>query len=158
MADVRKYIKINPLDLSPDVAVGVSLPFDGEAVFNSTYSTKDQIKSNLLNVMLTEPGERVFKPNFGVGLRNYLFENYVDNEDLEIKIRTQAELHIPQVELNNVAIIKDPNNHRLIVSIFYTVLTNGERDAIQVNFSPDSGINTSNGSSSPSVGGAGSVY
>ena len=46
MADVRNYIRINPLDIS-DRAVWVSLPFNAEAVFNSTYTTKEQLKSNL---------------------------------------------------------------------------------------------------------------
>ena len=87
MADVRQYIRINHLDTDTDIAIGVSLPFDGTAVFNSTYTTKDQMKSNLLNVILTEPGERLFKPNFGVGLRNYLFENFDDIPELEDRIK-----------------------------------------------------------------------
>ena len=40
--------KINPLDLTPSKGVGVSLPFSGNAVFNTTFETKDAIKSNLI--------------------------------------------------------------------------------------------------------------
>ena len=47
--NIRDYIKINPIDLQSNVAIGVSLPFNGEGVFNLTYTTKEQIKSNLLN-------------------------------------------------------------------------------------------------------------
>ena len=47
-----------PVDTLPDVAVGVSIPFSGKAVFNQTYLTKDQIKSNLINFFLTNKGER----------------------------------------------------------------------------------------------------
>ena len=52
---------INPLDLPTKckVAVGVTLPFDGPAVFNSSYTTKVQVKSNLINLLLTNPGERL---------------------------------------------------------------------------------------------------
>ena len=147
MANVRNYIHINPIDIDQDRAVGVSVPFDGEAVFNSTYTTKDQIKSNMLNVLLTEPGERIYKPNFGVGLRNQLFENFTDKETLEDRIRDQVNRHIPQAELTNVKIQKDPNSHELNVSIFYKVIANNESDAIKVNFSPDEGLNDS-----PSIG------
>lgn len=35
----------------------------------------DEIKQNLKILCLTAPGERVFLPEFGVGLRNYLFQN-----------------------------------------------------------------------------------
>ena len=37
--------KIDPIDLQPRKAVGVSLPFSGKAVFNSTFQTKDAIKT-----------------------------------------------------------------------------------------------------------------
>ena len=45
--------KIYPIDTKPSVAIGIGLPFNGNAVFNSTYLTKDAIKSNLLNYFLT---------------------------------------------------------------------------------------------------------
>tara|TARA_R110001592_G_scaffold89374_3_gene262886 strand:+ start:1633 stop:2094 length:462 start_codon:yes stop_codon:yes gene_type:complete len=152
MADVRNYIQINPIDTDKNKAVGVSLPYNGTAVFNSTYTTQEQMKSNMLNVLLTEPGERIYKPNFGVGLRNYLFENFTDLDTLKDRINNQVERYVPQVELTNVNINKDPNSHELSISIFYKTTINNQSDAIQVNFSPDNGINTSN-SSSPSVGG-----
>ncbi len=152
MADVRSYIRINPVDLDTNRAIGVSIPFDGPAVFNSTFTTKDQLKSNLLNILLTEPGERVFKPNFGVGLRNYLFENFTDIESLRSRIQNQIERYAPQTELTDVRLNKDDKTQQLNVGIFYRVRANNSINALQVNFSPDSGINTSN-TSSPSAGG-----
>ena len=152
MADVRNYIQINPVDTDQNKAVGVSLPYNGTAVFNSTYTTQEQMKSNMLNVLLTEPGERIYKPNFGVGLRNYLFENFTDLDTLRDRINNQVERYIPQVELTNVTINKDPNSHELNIGVFYKTIVNDQPDAIQVNFSPDKGINRSN-SSSPGTGG-----
>jgi hypothetical protein len=67
-------IRVNPLDLQKNIAIGVSLPFNGPGVFNSTYTTKDQIKSNLVNLLLTSIGERVMNPNFGTELKRFLFE------------------------------------------------------------------------------------
>ena len=136
MADVRNYIRINPLDIS-DRAVGVSLPFNAEAVFNSTYTTKEQLKSNLLNIVLTEPGERVFKPDFGVGLRTYLFENFTDKSDLKARIKDQISKYAPQAKLQEVTIQKDNHSHQLNISIFYIVRANNELNAIRINVSPD---------------------
>ena len=47
----REVININPLDLSDNdkVAIGVTLPFDGYAVFNQSFTTAEQVKSNLIN-------------------------------------------------------------------------------------------------------------
>ena len=143
MADVRNYIRINPLDIS-DRAVGVSLPFNAEAVFNSTYTTKEQLKSNLLNIVLTEPGERVFKPDFGVGLRTYLFENFTDKSDLKARIKDQISKYAPQAKLQEVTIQKDNHSHQLNISIFYIVRANNELNAIRINVSPD---NTGEGAS-----------
>jgi hypothetical protein len=40
---------INPIDLNPNLAVGVNLPFSGPSVFTSNYLTSDAIKNNLIN-------------------------------------------------------------------------------------------------------------
>ena len=65
--------KIDPIDLEPRKAVGVSLPFSGKAVFNSTFETKEAIKTNLINYFLTGRGERFLNPTFGNKLQTLLF-------------------------------------------------------------------------------------
>ena len=69
----RELPRIIPVDINKRQAIGVKLPFDSPSVFTSTFTTKEQVKSNLINLLLTYPGERVLNPQFGVGLRNYLF-------------------------------------------------------------------------------------
>ena len=64
--------KINPLDRQPRKAIGIDLPFSAPAVFNSTHQTKDALKVNLINFLLTNRGERPLNPNFGGGLRELL--------------------------------------------------------------------------------------
>ena len=105
----RSYTRINPINLETNVAIGVSLPFNGEGVFDSTYTTKEQAKSNLLNVLLTEPGERVFLPNFGVGIRQLLFENNPDTTYIKEKIDNQLKTHVVEIELMDVEVSFDKN-------------------------------------------------
>tara|TARA_R110000823_G_scaffold262309_1_gene382960 strand:+ start:295 stop:783 length:489 start_codon:yes stop_codon:yes gene_type:complete len=150
MANVREYIQINPTE-KRNRALGIVFPFNAEGVFYSSYTTKEQVKSNLLNVLLTEPGERVFKPNFGVGLRNYLFENSNDISLLEEKINNQINQNITGIELSNINVIKSPDSHEINIIISYRVLANQELDTIQINFAQDNSINNS-GVSSPNVG------
>ena len=51
---IPQTIRVNPLDLQKNIVIGVSLPFNAKGVFNKTYSTKEQIKSNLINLLLTD--------------------------------------------------------------------------------------------------------
>ena len=52
-----------PIDLTPSVAVGYGFPLNGDAVFVPTFTTREQTKANLINYLLTNKGERVFRPN-----------------------------------------------------------------------------------------------
>ena len=71
--------QIQPIDLNPSKAIGVNLPFSGNAVFISNYFTKDSIKNNLINFFLTNPKERYMNPNFGGGLKSFIFERITTN-------------------------------------------------------------------------------
>ena len=59
---------------SPDVGIGVTFPFGGDKIFNSSYTTIDQAVSNLTNLLLTLKGDRVFQPTFGTNLLGALFQ------------------------------------------------------------------------------------
>jgi uncharacterized protein len=151
MANVREYIQINPR-VKTNKALGIIFPFNVEGVFPLSYTTKEQVKSNLLNVLLTEPGERVFKPNFGVGLRSYLFENSNDLSLLKDRINNQINRNIAGIELLDVSLLKAPDSHEIKIAISYRVLANQELDTIQINFTQDRDINNSD-VSSPNAGG-----
>tara|TARA_R110000803_G_C11776929_1_gene296066 strand:- start:28 stop:543 length:516 start_codon:yes stop_codon:yes gene_type:complete len=66
MAYIFKNIDV--LDLNPSTGVGIGIPFNGPTGINTTYTTQDAIKSNLLNFILTGKRERVMNPGFGCGL------------------------------------------------------------------------------------------
>jgi len=42
--------------------------------FSLITTYKEEIKQNFKNLLLTSPGERMMNPEFGVGLRGFLFE------------------------------------------------------------------------------------
>ena len=132
--DVGNQININPLDLDNNVAIGVVFPFNGNAIFNSSFTTKDQIKSNLINVLLTEPGERVMEPNFGVGLKKQLFENQINEDELESRIKDQCAFYIPEIEITNLIMQIIPDTHTLFIRLTYKFIINDTTDAIQLNF------------------------
>ena len=127
-----------PVDTLPDVAVGVSVPFSGKAVFNQTFITKDQIKSNLINFFLTSKGERYLNPSFGGNLRDYLFENITNDslDNLETLVADQLGENFPSVTVEDLNINSLPDKHLISVNISYRVL-NQALDEIQINFNSD---------------------
>ena len=132
--EVGQQININPLDLNNNVAIGVVFPFNGNAIFNSSYTTQDQAKSNLINVLLTEPGERIMEPNFGVGLKKLLFENQIKEDEVEGRIKDQCAFYVPEVDITNLIIQLIPDNNTLYIRLTYKFIINDEEDSIQLNF------------------------
>ena len=101
---IPQTIRVNPLDLQKNIAIGVSLPFNGPGVFNSTYTTKDQIKSNLVNLLLTDVGERVMNPTFGCDLRKFLFEGITEDNlsNLTISLSNSIKTFVPEITVLNI--------------------------------------------------------
>ena len=132
MAQVQQ--QIDPLDLAPSTGIGVSIPFNGPGVFNTNYTTEAQTKSNLINLVLTEPGERVYKPFFGVGLNSLLFEQNISKEDLQEKIQeaVSQDERLSRITISNININQDINTNTIRVTIEYILNLNGSRDAIQI--------------------------
>lgn len=127
-----------PVDTLPDVAIGVSIPFTGKAVFNQTFITKDQIKSNLINFFLTNKGERYMNPGFGGNLRATLFESISSNtlDGLETQIKDQLEILFPTVVVENLEVTSFPDDQVISINLKYRVL-NQALDEIQINFNSD---------------------
>lgn len=124
--------KISPLDLKPSTAIGVMIPFSAPAVFSSVYTTKDQIKYNIINYLLTDPRERPFNPTFGAGLRARLFEQITQMTFDEIKqsIRTQMENYFPQIEIVTLDIIGNPDYNSINIKFSYRLLRSNENDSV----------------------------
>ena len=100
--------RYNPIDLLPDVAVGIKLPFVGRSgnLFELSYSTEEQAISNLKNLILTRPGERILQPLFGTELQNALFEQNDDilKERIQISISEAVEFWLPYIGINELNI------------------------------------------------------
>jgi len=134
MAYINGNRRISPLDINKNVTIGVAFPLDSVNMFKGTTTVKEQVKSNLINLLLTEPGERVNEPNFGVGLKKLLFEQSPNVEVLKEKINTQIEFYIPTITLTDVSFTPSEDEYKLFILISYSFNLDGSTDAIQLNF------------------------
>jgi len=124
----------NPIDNQPRKAVGFGFPLNGDAVFVPTYTTREQIKSNLVNFLLTNKGERVFKPNYGADLRSRVFELLEGSnlDDLESTITEYIATQFPIVEVKQIDFDPQPDNNTLYFTLTYQVVLLGFEDTVNI--------------------------
>jgi phage baseplate assembly protein W len=128
--------KIFPIDTQPGTAVGVSIPFNAPGVFTSTYTTKDAIRNNLVNYFLTNPTEIYLVPDFGAGLRSFIFEQVTEGNLSGLKQTIQQQLGtvFPNVIVVSLNIFASPDNNEITIELKYNVVDTGITDQIQISF------------------------
>lgn len=126
--------QINPLDLKESVGIGVNLPFTGNAVFNTTYTTKEATKANLINFFLTNKGERYFNPGFGSNIRSMLFDNINQNriEQLKLSIEEEIRVYFPRVQASQFEISSDPDTNSVRVYFKYSLQNTNINDEVLI--------------------------
>jgi phage baseplate assembly protein W len=133
---IPQTIRVNPLDLQKNIAIGVALPFNAPGVFRSTFTTKDQIKSNLVNLLLTSTGERIMNPNFGTFLKRFLFEGITDSnlESLKDNLLNSISIYIPDITVTSIIITPNTDYNSIDLNIDYVVNISQSPDQVTVQF------------------------
>tara|TARA_R100000664_G_C2653012_1_gene72766 strand:+ start:15 stop:434 length:420 start_codon:yes stop_codon:yes gene_type:complete len=128
---------IDVLDIQPSTGIGITVPFDGPTGINTTFTTKDTIKSNLLNFILTGKRERVFNPSFGSGVRDLLFQPITDDiiDQVDNLIRGGVENYFPTVDIQDLEVTLKPDDLRIEIYLSYTIINTNIEDEIQINLS-----------------------
>lgn len=123
-----------PVDNIARKAVGVNIPFNAPAVFQSNYVTRDAIKNNLINFFSTKKGERVFNPFFGSTVQNILFENIdpVSIETIRQIIKDELGRYFPFVSLKELTVNFEDTSNSLFIGITYVATNFGIEDQINL--------------------------
>ena len=117
-------------------SLGVKLPLtlDSGDGFTMIKSISGMIKQNFKMLLLTIPGERVMEPNFGVGLKTYLFANMHENiqSTIDYKIREQTRIYLPVVALRDIQFFtSDADINTLAIKITYEIPGIGVLDSLE---------------------------
>ena len=131
---INSVKRIDPNDLNKNLSYGVVFPLNEVNMFKGTQTLKEQVKANLINLLLTQPGERVNEPNFGVGLKHFLFEQNIDIDSLNTVINEQINFYIPEISLIDTVVDFLDDEHLLFIKIIYSINSDNTTDAIQLNF------------------------
>jgi phage baseplate assembly protein W len=128
--------QIFPIDLDNSAAVGIDLPLNGPAVFKSNFQTKDAIKSDLINFLLTNPGERYLNPLFGAGLRDFIFSQISDGnlEFLKQDLQSKIQANFPNIRVDTLEVLRNDNINTITISFTYSVINTNLTDEITLSF------------------------
>ena len=129
--------QIYPNDLNPGRAIGFNLPMNGNAVFDPNYETRNAIKVNLINFLLTNPGERPDNPEFGGGLREFIFTQ-IQSDNLEFlreDVQNKISNNFPNVSIENLNVLSNSDNNEITVEISYSIPHTNINDQLELNFS-----------------------
>ncbi len=121
--------------------INIDFPFrDSENGFyfklNST--DKDAIRSDLLHLLLTNKGERLYLPDFGSDLRKYIFEpnDKITHDQIKDSLNESIKKYIPNLIVNEISFDNDEIEELIIVKLRYTVTegTFSSTDTLELTF------------------------
>jgi len=134
-----------------DVALGVALPFgSGLSNFKLNYTTLDQARTNIVNLLLTHKGERFMQPDFGTNLRRYLFQP--NNNQLKGELRSEIidaiTFWLPYVSIQNLTIensIENIDQYKINISLTFAVKDDiTEFTSVTFKFAADGTVSVTN--------------
>jgi phage baseplate assembly protein W len=122
--------------------IGIKIPIQmgNTGFFDQTFSSIEEAKSNMINLLLTRKGERPMQPDFGTNIYNYLFDNMTG--DLSNKILQEVNVAVntwlPYVELIDVDVdisLANMDQNKIDIRIDFGLKRNiKEHDEIVVTF------------------------
>ncbi len=150
----RPVYRYQPINETPDKAIGILLPFNnsanarsadpnlnyasgsssGKQLFGQSFSTEEQVISNLKNLLLTRKGERVMEPLFGTDIFDKLFENNTLDlrTSLQKTLTEDIEYWLPYIIINGIDITSSEDMHTITILIHFTITSIGANLVINV--------------------------
>lgn len=110
---------------------GINPPwFGGAQNVLSRQEDERLIKNDILQLLMTVPGERVMRPNFGVPLRSFVFEPFNDNDlsVLESTIKSSIEAQDSRVLVSRVTIDRDDDRNGISIVVVATIVKNPTKE------------------------------
>ena len=107
--------------------INIQFPFkdDPDGKFLKMNSdAKQAIKSDLVHLLLTNKGERLYLPEFGANLRQYIFEpnDQVSADAIKNEINQAIKTFIPNLQVTQLTVTPSEDNiHATVVRIDYVV-------------------------------------
>lgn len=120
-------------------AYGITLPVQrgNSGYFNQAFSSFEQAKSNLKNLLLTNKGERILQPDFGTGLQELLFEQITDDLEIQLEslITDSVNFWLPYIDIDEIVVdMSDEMKDRNTAGIHLKFSVGGQFESQELTF------------------------
>jgi len=113
-----------------DTALGITLPLKRgkTGYFEQAFDVITQVKSNLINLILTRKGERVFQPDFGSDLHTLIFTQMDEEYDKNVKNAVAAAVRkwMPFLNIVEQTVTRDEDKNSTLLEITFSLSTNAD--------------------------------
>ena len=136
--------RINVTDLTENnykvIGIGINRNSDSNGIFAVNYTTLNQAKDSLINLIMTKKGERTMQPEFGCDIWNLLFEPIIEETisiQIENSIINAVEIWLPYLNIDNIIFDYDENDidsNKINVEVKFSLKSNPSlSESINVN-------------------------
>jgi hypothetical protein len=106
--------------------INIDFPFKDSPegfYFNLNATDADAVRADLLHLLLTNKGERLYMPDFGSDLKKYIFEpnDDVTHEQIKDNLNATIKRYMPNLIINSITFKNDSIEELIIVELTYTV-------------------------------------
>lgn len=116
---------------------GYNPPFQTSSFFLPFQTDERLIKNDLLQLLLTSPGERVMRPDFGSPIKNFLFSPLTvsDLDALKAGISNAIFKYEPRISISKINIVTDESKHLINIVILAKITMSNEKTIeLRLNF------------------------
>jgi len=106
--------------------INIDFPFKDSKkgfYFELNQTDRDAIRADLLHLLLTNKGDRLYLPDFGSDLRKFIFEpnDSITHDDIKKSLNDSISRYIPNLIVNSINFRNDDIEELIIVELTYTV-------------------------------------
>ena len=107
--------------------INIAFPFQNSPIGNFlklNRTSQAAIKSDLIHLLLTKKGDRLYNNEFGSGLYDFLFEQIDEKTitDIKLELNTMIGKYIPNLTIDELIITTDADGNHVKINIDYTVV------------------------------------
>jgi len=121
--------------------INIDFPFkDSEKgfYFKLNNTDKEAIKADLMHLLLTNKGERLYMPDFGSDLRKFIFQpnDNITHNEIKDNLNETIKRYIPNLVVDSIEFKNNEIEELIIVVLKYTVVegTFSSSDVLELTF------------------------